>query len=134
MGWRFFFILLSAVSFATWAAEPKPQTEKSKAATSAPKPAVPAPPPIPEGYHPPPPPVSEAPSVDTSDAEITITTTTKDGLTHEEYRANGKLFMVKITPAKGKPYYLIDKDGSGEFRRSDLEPSISVPTWVIKSW
>jgi hypothetical protein len=40
--------------------------------------------------------------------------------------------MVKVTPSKGKPYYLFDHEGQGSFRRSDHHPSISVPTWVIK--
>jgi hypothetical protein len=52
----------------------------------------------------------------------------------EEYRLNGQLYMIKVTPKHGKPYYLIDAEGSGQFRRSDLEPAVAVPMWVIKRW
>ena len=31
----------------------------------------------------------------------------------EEYRVGGLLRMVKITPARGVPYYLIDRNGDG---------------------
>jgi hypothetical protein len=39
--------------------------------------------------------------------------------------------MVKIIPAVGPPYYLV-YDDRGRARRSDLEPDIIVPQWVIK--
>lgn len=53
----------------------------------------------------------------------------------EEYREAGRVYMIKITPAKGPPYYLIDTDGDGslETRRNDLEPPASVQ-WRIFSW
>jgi len=56
--------------------------------------------------------------------------------TVSEYRLNGRLYMVKITPKVGKPYYLIDRDGDGdlETRRSDLDPVLHAPQWVIFSW
>jgi hypothetical protein len=31
----------------------------------------------------------------------------------EEYRMNGVLYMVKVTPTVGPPYYLIDTTGDG---------------------
>jgi hypothetical protein len=53
-----------------------------------------------------------------------------------EYRENGVVYMVKITPSVGPSYYLIDSDGDGdlETRQSDLDPDMAVPTWVIKRW
>lgn len=50
-----------------------------------------------------------------------------------EYRIRGKLYMVKVTPKIGKPYYLIDKEGQGRFDRSDDlgGSNLSVPRWVI---
>lgn len=87
----------------------------------------------------PPPPVSSetrsspAPEPETG-LEPEITITTRGEVTYEEYRMHGKLYMIKITPKQGKPYYLIDRDGSGQFRRSELEPTISIPNWIIKSW
>ena len=53
----------------------------------------------------------------------------------EEYRINNNLYMVKITPAVGLPYYLIDYDGDGriDFRKNDLDDVI-VPQWVLFTW
>ena len=53
----------------------------------------------------------------------------------EEFRVQGQLYMVRITPAKGRPYYLIDSDGNGilDTRREALE-SPSVVKWRIFSW
>ena len=39
----------------------------------------------------------------------------------EEYRVGGLLRMVKITPSRGVPYYLIDRNGDGRF-----EPPLGV--------
>lgn len=88
---------------------------------------APPPPPPPESYQPAPTPGTPEPGLE---PEITITT--KGTEIHAEYRLSGRLYMIKVTPAKGKPYYLIDYEGSGQFRRSDLEPNIMIPTWVIK--
>ena len=56
--------------------------------------------------------------------------------TIEEYRANGSLYAVKIIPAVGPAYYLIDHDGDGtmETRSNDLDENLVVPQWVIFSW
>ena len=53
----------------------------------------------------------------------------------EEFRVAGRLYMVRITPAKGRPYYLIDSDGNGilDTRREALDPP-SVVKWRIFSW
>jgi len=82
---------------------------------------VPAPPPIPAG-------VSE----DDFEPEVTIIKRGED--TVEEYRVHGKLYMVKVTPPHGVPYYLVDRKGDGVFARETAEPQLSVPMWVIKSW
>ena len=60
----------------------------------------------------------------------------KDSATIEEYRMNGALYMVKITPAIGLPYYLIDADGDGklESRYNKLDPGLMVPQWMIYRW
>ncbi|MBI2992890.1 MAG: DUF2782 domain-containing protein [Gammaproteobacteria bacterium] len=54
----------------------------------------------------------------------------------EEYRINGRMYMVKITPKFGPPYYLIDRDGDGrmESRMSEIYDDFVVPQWVILSW
>jgi hypothetical protein len=55
----------------------------------------------------------------------------------EEYRMSGKLYMIKVTPPHGTPYYLVDPKGDGGFVREDLgvgDRGISVPMWVIRSF
>ena len=52
----------------------------------------------------------------------------------QEYRSNGFVYAVKITPKHGKPYYLVRADGtSGQFIRSD-QPDMLIPQWVLFSW
>lgn len=55
---------------------------------------------------------------------------------YEEYRINGKLYMVKITPKIGPPYYMKDTDGDGNLDVRSYEPvrSMDVPSWVLLRW
>ena len=53
--------------------------------------------------------------------------------TVEEYRVNGFLYAVKVTPKHGKPYYLVRADGDSNFIRSD-RPDMLIPAWEIFSW
>lgn len=91
--------------------------------------AVPEPPPLPQNYNPP-----EAPEIREPEFEPEVTITTKGTEIHEEHRVNGQLYRIKVTPAKGRPYYLIDEVGNGKFHRSDIESQFSVPMWVIKTF
>ena len=54
----------------------------------------------------------------------------------EEYRLNGNLYMIKVTPTKGRPYYLVDSDGDGslDVRRNNIEEDIAIPRWTIFEW
>jgi len=55
----------------------------------------------------------------------------------EEYRIHGKLYMIKVTPPHGTPYYLVDPKGDGGFVRKDLGvgyKALSVPMWVIRTF
>lgn len=55
--------------------------------------------------------------------------------TIEQYRVNGRVYMVKVIPVAGPPYYLLDTDGDGELdSQTDEMRSISVPQWVLFSW
>jgi hypothetical protein len=56
--------------------------------------------------------------------------------TIEEYRIGGELYMIRIVPRKGVPYYLVDSDGDGSFERraNDREPRLLIPSWVILRW
>ena len=61
-----------------------------------------------------------------------ITITTRGTTQYEEYRIGGVLYMIEVIPAKGPPYYLIDRRGTGQLSRSNIAPRLSPPTWLIK--
>ncbi|MEW5903030.1 MAG: DUF2782 domain-containing protein [Pseudomonadota bacterium] len=64
-----------------------------------------------------------------------VTITQQADTTVEEYRANGRLYMIKITPKHGVPYYLVDERGDGKFARQEsLDSGLRVPRWVIKKF
>ena len=55
--------------------------------------------------------------------------------TVEEFRIGGKLYMIKVTPATGAPYYMVDHMGNGTFVRQDyFDSGIRPPMWVIFSF
>ncbi|MBV6290305.1 DUF2782 domain-containing protein [Pseudomonas aegrilactucae] len=71
----------------------------------------------------------EAPS---ADPDVTIRT--EGDKTIQEYRQNGFLYAIKVTPKGGKPYFLVRADGSeGNFVRSD-QPDMLIPSWKIFEW
>ncbi|ABI59046.1 MULTISPECIES: DUF2782 domain-containing protein [Nitrosomonas] len=52
--------------------------------------------------------------------------------TIEEYRVNGELYMIKITPRIGKPYYLLNRrSAAGITHPGDMGSGVSVPMWEI---
>lgn len=67
--------------------------------------------------------------------EVTIRRRGDQG-TVEEFRAGGVLYMIRINPAKGAPYYLVDTDGDGnlETRTNDLQSGMLIPAWVLLRW
>jgi hypothetical protein len=79
-----------------------------------------------------PPPPSMAP--DGFEPEVTIIDKPTGKI--EEFRANGQLYMIKVHPKKGKPYFLVDADGDGqlETRTNELAPDLLIPSWVLFSW
>jgi len=119
---RFWLISLLSITITGMALAPV-RAEESKRDGPA---AVPEPPAMPRNYHP------ETAEGRPEDLAPEITIVPKGAAVHEEYRLNGELYMVKVIPAKGRPYYLVDREGQGEFVRSELEPRISIPMWVIK--
>lgn len=75
----------------------------------------------------PPPPGMVDPALE---PQITIQQRGQDRI--EEFRIKGQLYMIKVTPPHGKPYYLVDQRGDGQMRRyDDLSPNFQVPMWVI---
>ena len=87
---------------------------------------------------PPPPPANIPDDAEEIDPELEpeVTIIQRRDATYEEYRVNGRLFMVKVVPAIGKPYYYVDRDGDGlmESRMNDFAEKVQVPQWVIFSW
>ncbi len=83
--------------------------------------------PVPDGA----PQAKEAPS-----AQPEVTIQRRNNGVVEEYRMNGKLYMVRVVPTKGLPYFLIDTDGDGdlETRRNNMDSGIMVPGWVLLRW
>ncbi|RLA00581.1 MAG: DUF2782 domain-containing protein [Gammaproteobacteria bacterium] len=83
-------------------------------------------------------PVQEAPKVKQGyvpQSEITISES-KDTLI-KEYRIEGKLRAIKVTPKNGMPaYYLVDREGNGEFVKlgPDMGPEIQGPQWILFEW
>lgn len=79
---------------------------------------------------PPPPPLPA--DVEDFEPEVVIRQDGTDTVT--EYRVRGKLYMIKVTPAYGPPYYLVDREGTGQMIRHDGSGHPIIPMWVIKSW
>lgn len=75
-------------------------------------------------------------SVREGDYTPAVTLKEYDNRVVEEYRVNGQLYMMKITPAAGASYYLVDEDGSGDMAMSRGFSGIEqrVPQWTLLSW
>lgn len=79
---------------------------------------------------PPPPAVTNGEAIK---PEVTVKTDGDNKV--EEYRVNGQLYMIKVTPPTGVAYYMVDAKGTGEFSRYDPgDRTISVPQWVLFTW
>lgn len=53
----------------------------------------------------------------------------------EEYRVNGRLRFIKITPTSGKPYYMVDMDGDGVLEtRNDNFANPPINQWILLEW
>lgn len=65
--------------------------------------------------------------------QITIAQRGEDRI--EEFRVRGKLYMIKVTPPHGTPYFLLDLIGNGQFQRmNEITPNLMVPLWVLFSF
>ncbi|MDZ4730894.1 MAG: DUF2782 domain-containing protein [Xanthomonadales bacterium] len=68
--------------------------------------------------------------------EPTVTIRDEEGRRIEEYSRAGQVYMVKVIPDKGVPYYYIDTDGDGRLETAPtkgLEPVRPV-YWKVKEW
>ena len=87
----------------------------------------------------PPPPIREPlppPVQDRSEQiEPEVRIRREDDRTVEEYSVGGVVFMIRIVPAVGPAYYLIDTTGDGNFdsRHEHMEP-VRPAHWRIFEW
>jgi len=73
------------------------------------------------------------PGESVSAPEVTIRETETE--TIYEYRVKGRVYMVRIEPVVGPPYYLLDTDGDGTLDVQQQEvPDMAVPQWLLFSW
>jgi len=54
----------------------------------------------------------------------------------QEYSINDRVYMIKITPKHGFPYYLVDPDGTGEmeYKRDTVGLEVNPPQWTLFRW
>jgi len=96
-----------------------------QSATAATEIEVPPPPPLPPKAVPP------------DDLAIpTVTIRHEEGQTVEEYRLNGALTMIKVTPKKGPVYYLIDTTGDGDLETKwyETEGAVKPVYYKLFEW
>src|SRR5207244_2663257 len=106
---RLLAIALASLAVSAWAQKPPPGLE-----------------PLPEPPPPPPMPGPEEPGV-----RIPVQEADKV----EEIRQGGRVVMLKVTPPGGKPYYLMDTSGNGNWmRRDSLDDGVRVPMWPIQTF
>jgi hypothetical protein len=94
-----------------------------------------APPPIPPEDLESPPPIP--PKIQDEQIEPSVTIIEEETRLIEEYRYNGSVYMVKITPRGGVPYYYIDTDGDGQLELDDDQKALNPVQpvfWKIKEW
>ncbi|MDD1623192.1 MAG: DUF2782 domain-containing protein [Methylococcaceae bacterium] len=108
------FILLSFLAFPAFAVDEQPP--KLEAVPEAPEPPMPV------------------QSGETLEPDITIIRKGKS--TIQEYRRGGRLYMIKVVPDIGPPYYFLDNDGDGKMdvRRDDLDKGSNINMWKILEW
>lgn len=81
------------------------------------------------------PPPPAMPAVDAESEAPDVVIMTRPDATVAEYRYHGKVYMQKVTPVIGPPYYLIDERGDGRMIRKDpADTGLRVPQWLIKQF
>jgi len=73
----------------------------------------------------------EPPTISKDEQKPEITVIEKEGETVEEYRMNGQLYMIKVTPEHGVPYYMHKEDQDGGWLMDGPTQPLSVPKWTI---
>lgn len=87
-------------------------------------PAVPEPPDLPP----------QVQSGEEMEPDITITRKGQD--TIQEYRRNGRLYMIKVIPQIGPPYYMLDTNADGQLdvQKNDMDKNTNINRWNIFEW
>lgn len=52
----------------------------------------------------------------------------------EEYRQNGRIYMVKVRPPKGIPYTLLDTNGDGRLDADDSDGPVRPVYYTLYEW
>lgn len=77
------------------------------------------------------------PKIQEEQIEPTVTIREEKDRRIEEYRMNGQVYMVKVTPKDGVSFYYIDADGDGKLEL-DVDKSAMDPVqpvyWKVKEW
>ena len=125
-----------ALSVILPAAAQSPTDRPLPAQAPAAKPKVAAAPPAERKLQPLPEPPPPPPGLELDPSlEPQVTIQRRGTETVEEFRIRGRLYMVKVTPAHGVPYYLIDENGRGDFaHRDNFDTGTRPPMWVIHQW
>jgi Protein of unknown function (DUF2782). len=82
------------------------------------------------------PPPSPAGSAGDEELEPEVTIRKRGEETIEEYRIKSRIYMVKVIPRVGLPYYYLDTDGDGLLgtRQYDYDKNLQINQWIILSW
>jgi len=81
------------------------------------------------------PPILPEPLADGESMEPEVNIIQKEDRTIEEYSHNGAVYMVKVIPKIGKPYYYIDTDGDGSLESKEFDWEFhNVPNWILLEW
>lgn len=93
----------------------------------------PPPPPPPAAVPDVPPPPPGVQSGEVMEPGVTIIQT--DNETVYEYRTGNHLYMVRVVPKAGPPYYFYDHDGDGQLDyQSDVPYRSKINQWVLFRW
>lgn len=52
----------------------------------------------------------------------------------EEYRQNGRIYMVKVRPPRGTPYTLMDSNGDGRLDTHDGDGPVAPVYYTLYEW
>jgi Protein of unknown function (DUF2782) len=64
------------------------------------------------------------------EGEPQVTIRKKGKETIEEYSVNGQVYMMKVTPEHGVPYYLHKEEDGGWVNDGPNKP-LSIPSWIL---